>query len=140
MSGCLTGDTLINSLPDQTFGRLARLNHRVDHLRRPMSQFDGSHLSSRSDVCEEKAAAPVGKILPVELFGVMAEFLHAQRYYRTLANINAASGMLYDQTLRLLWTAVRFRTPRNVDARVAERERVEKFARILNAGGTELIQ
>jgi hypothetical protein len=105
-----------------------------------MSQLDGSQLSNRSHVCEDKVVASVGKILPIELFGVIAEFLHAQRYYGTLANLNEASGRLYDQTLRLLWTAVTFRTPRNVDARVAERERVEKFAQILNAGGTELIQ
>lgn len=81
-----------------------------------------------------------GKILPTELFGRIAEFLHEQRFYGTCANLNVASSPLYDQTLKLLWTAVTIRTLHHVNVPDVERERVEMFERILNAGGTKYIQ
>jgi hypothetical protein len=89
---------------------------------------------------QPNAVAPVGQILPTELFGIVAESLHDQRYYRTCANLNVASGLLYDQTLKLLWTTVIFGALCDVDVLEAESDMVGRFHRILNAGGSKYIQ
>lgn len=89
---------------------------------------------------QDNAVAPVGQILPTELFGIIAEFLYEERYYRTCANLNVTSGLLYNQTLKRLWTTVIFGTLRDVDVLETESDMVERFHRILNAGGTMYIQ